>query len=270
MRILKKGEAVYFRSALLDRLPHIGHAFSTRLGGVSEGAFASLNLARSLGDKDPNVFRNREILCASVEANPDRLTLARQVLGADVRWDDERTAGNAVQGSTAEKPTADAHVTSVADTPLMTLSADCALVLLADSKKNVVGNAHASRKGSLGEIAAKTLRMMSDQGGSDPRDIVACIAPSIGPCCYELKGDAVAELRSALPYGADHLKERQGATYLDLWSLNRDQLEREGIPRSQIDVAKMCTRCVSEFFFSYRRDGEKSGRFGALIWLKKV
>jgi hypothetical protein len=148
------------------------------------------------------------------------------------------------------------------------MSADCALVLLADPKKNVVGNAHASRKGTLGQVTAKMIAAMTEKFGTDPAEVVACIAPSIGPCCYKLGSDAIAEVRARLPYGSDYLIERGGKTFLDLWGLNRRQLELAGVNPSNIDVARMCTRCVSEFFFSYRRDGERSGRFGAMIWIK--
>lgn len=266
MKIVKKGDALFFRSNLLDQIPFLGHGISTRLGGVSEGPYQSLNLARALGDKDPNVFRNREILCSSVGAGYDRLTSSRQVLGSDVLIDDDRTAGNASQGSTAAKPTGDAHVTALPDTALMTLSADCTLVLLADPRRRVLGNAHASRKGTLGGIAAKTLAVMREKFGSDPADVLACIAPSIGPCCYKLGAEAAAQVRSA--GGSEFLSDRAGRTHLDLWAYNRRQLESAGVPPSNIDTAKMCTRCVKEFFFSYRRDGERSGRFGALIWIK--
>lgn len=267
MKIVKKGDVVFFKSALLDKVASIGHAFSTRLGGVSDGAYQSLNLARALGDKDASVFRNREILCAAAGVSYDHLTSSRQVLGAEIILDGERTLGNASQGSAADKPTGDAHVSALPGQAIMTMSADCALILMADPRHRAVGNAHASRKGSLDQVASNTLAAMTREFQTDPKDVIACISPSIGPCCYELGADAVADVRSKLPYGREFLQERGGKTYLDLWSLNRRQLELAGIPSSQIDMARMCTRCVKEFFFSYRRDGEKSGRFGALIWV---
>lgn len=234
----------FYRSSLLDRYPGIGHAFSTRIGGVSDGNYASLNLASASGDARDRVLENRRILCEAVGA-PHPPTIPRQVLGSEVV-------------TTAEiDREADAVVTSERNRTLLTLSADCVLVLLYDPESGVIANVHSSRHGARGEITKKALSRM---GG---RRAVAAIGPSIGPCCYEIREDVERVWRG---YGDRFLETRDGRVYLDLWAVTRSHLEESGV--GEIDEARICTRCAPGEFYSYRRDGEKSGRFGALIWLR--
>jgi len=268
MEIIRSGDVTLLRSPLLDGEAWLGHAISTRAGGVSTGAFASLNIAGRLGDEPGAVIRNRELLCGAAGAPFARLTSARQVLGAEVAVVEEATPalGNAAREVAPEGPVADALVTRTPGLPLVTFSADCVLVILADRRRRAVASIHASRKGTFGDVAARALACMTTSYGTDPGDVVAAIAPSIGPCCYEVGPEVVLEA-AQVPGAPGCIERRLGKTWLDLWTLNERRLREVGV--SAIDVARRCTRCEGDLFFSYRRDGARTGRFGALAWVRE-
>ncbi len=241
-------------NARLASMPGIGHAISTRKGGVSTGLYSSLNLAGRPDEPVEHVTENRRLLCERIGAPPERLTHCKQLLGAEVAI-----------AHAGERPEADALVTNERGLPILTFSADCNLTILVDPKRGVIGNAHASRPGARGEIARRTVDAMRERFASDPSDIVALVGPSIGPCCYTLRDDVAADWKSFAP---QHLRERDGRVHLDLKAAVRAQLVAAGVPESSIETSELCTQCRDDWFYSYRRDGENTGRFGAVIWLR--
>lgn len=267
MRILKAQDAILFHSTVLSAFPEIRHAISTRIGGFSGGAFETMNLSYGRGDPDANVTRNRQKLCALAGTEFGLLTQAHQSMGSEVVRVQKDFIGNAVSGSRRPLPKCDALVTDIPGVALLTLSADCPLVLLYDPKRRVVANVHASRLGTQGEICKKTVLCMRDDFGCDPANIVACLAPSIGPCCYELGPDATSQLREKLLYAGRFLRRTNGAEHLDLWAMNRYQLVSAGVREENIETPRLCSRCNPQFFYSHRRDGAKTGRHGAILAL---
>lgn len=268
MKILKSQDAILFHSTLLSGFSEISHAISTRIGGFSNGAFETMNLSYGRGDADANVTRNRRKLCELAGVEFELLTQAHQSMGSQVTRVPNEVIGNAVAGSRKPLPKCDALVTNTPGVALLTLSADCPLVLLYDPNRRVIGNVHASRLGTQGEISKKTVVVMRDDFGCDPSHIVACIAPSIGPCCYELGPDATSQLREKLLYAGRFLRRANGLEHLDLWAMNRYQLASVGVREENIETAKLCSRCNAQFFYSHRRDGEKTGRHGAVLALR--
>jgi hypothetical protein len=210
---------------------------------VSTGPYASLNLGHRKGDPPSNVARNREI-AARLAGAPPIAALSQQV-----------GDGVVVLGSGAE---GDALVTRERGVAIMTYSADCNLLLLADAEAGVVASVHASRPGTRGGIARKTVEVMRSLGA---RSIRAVVGPSIGPCCYDIYGPVLDDWRT---FGPRFLVERAGRTFLDLKAANTAQLAAAGV--SEIDVCDPCTSCRVDWFYSARRDGAETGRFGALIW----
>jgi YfiH family protein len=162
---------------------------------------------------------------------------------------------------------ADGLVTDRRGVTTMTLSADCVLVLLYDPVRRAIANVHSSRHGTLAGISLRALERLREDHGSRPTDLVAALGPSIGPCCYEVRDDVAGVWRAR--HGERHLLRRGERTVLDLWGAVRGQLEAGGVRAENIDVAGICTRCHPETYFSYRRDGERTGRFGALLWLRE-
>ncbi|MBI2932356.1 MAG: peptidoglycan editing factor PgeF [Planctomycetes bacterium] len=234
----------------LSRFPEVGHAFTTRLGGVSQGPYASLNLAHRPDESPEHVARNRQIAGAAAGAPVERLATCNQVLGAAV-----------VPAELEQKPDADALITDRPGISLLTFSADCCLALLYDPRRRAIANVHASRQGTRGEIGRKTVEAMTARFGTDPSELTAVIGPSIGPCCYELREETLADWRAWAPEVLDGPR-------LDLKAALRGQLTAAGVAPGSIETSNLCTRCRAEWFYSYRRDGERTGRFGAMIWMR--
>ena len=157
----------------------------------------------------------------------------------------------------------------ITDTPglgLMCVSADCPLVLVADLDGRAVGIAHASWRGTVKQIALKLARRMVDRYKLDPSRLVACICPSAGPQRYEVGADVVeAALAGIGSEATAFFRNKDGKTYFDLWSANRDQLLAAGLREENVHVAGVCTITRSDLFPSHRVEGDNAGRFAAVI-----
>jgi len=155
----------------------------------------------------------------------------------------------------------DALVTDRQNLVITVLTADCVPILLYDPQKRVIAAVHAGWKGTKAGIVAKTVKKMGEEFGSDPGDIVAGVAPSIGRCCYEV-GEDVAEHFFDLP----EAYTQKGEKYmLDLPYINKYQLLEAGLSEANIEMSGICTACETERFFSYRKEQGCSGRFMSMI-----
>lgn len=146
----------------------------------------------------------------------------------------------------------DALITSVAGLPISVRTADCYPILLADARKRIVAAVHAGWRGTVAQIARKTIEQME----SDPKDVFAAVGPGIGLCCYFV-GEDVARL-----FDLEH------AGHIDLADANRAQLTAAGVPPAQIEVAGECTFCHPERYYSFRREKHETGRMISFIALR--
>jgi len=160
----------------------------------------------------------------------------------------------------------DALLTNTPGVPLMLRYADCVPIFFFDPVHRAMGVAHAGWRGTVGKIATQATRTMIDVFGTRPRDLIACLAPSIGPCCYRIGEDVVAQVRAAFD-DADELLHTQadGSVHFDLWQANAQQLRALGV--EQIEIAGICTADHTEDFYSWRAENAHTGRFGAIIAL---
>lgn len=249
-------------------LDGIVHGVSTRLGGVSRGPFESLNVGLHVGDSPKAVLENRRRVCAALGVDLDAMVAGAQVLGHAVAWVTEAHRGRGARDLATALPDVDALITDTPGLVLAAFSADCPLVALADPVRRAIGLAHASRRGTLGGIARRTAQAMMRLLGCRPSDLVAAIAPSIGPCCYEVGDEVAAEARAALPEASRFLAHRNGRWRLDLWAANAAQLAEAGLAPSRIELPRLCTRCHPDVFFSHRASGGNTGRFAVLLGLR--
>jgi YfiH family protein len=212
-------------------------AFSTREGGVSAGAYASLNLGLLTKDEPVNVEENRRRLCAEVDADPERLALNRQVHGTTVR--------RASAGDRHER--ADGLWTDEPGVPMLAMTADCLPVAIArtNGDKPALAIVHVGWRGLADGVIASGVQAL---GGR----LAAAIGPAIGPCCYEV-GPEVAAL-----FDDDVVAGRK----LDLWSAAERALRAAGV--EEVERTDVCTSCHSELFFSHRRDDGVTGRQGVI------
>lgn len=167
----------------------------------------------------------------------------------------------------------DAMVANRPGLALMGRSADCPLVLAAaldaDGRPRAVGIAHASWKGTVARVTANMLAALLELARLPADSVRACLAPSAGPCCYEVG----PELRDAAlagigPHAAEFFERAGDRLSFDLWRANVDQLRRAGVPAGNIAVAGICTICEDAHFHSWRRDGAAAGRFAAVIGIR--
>ena len=218
--------------------------FSTRVGGVSEGPFASLNLGRKSGDDVERVDRNRTILCTRTGADVEKLALNFQMHSARVNRAAAGRRGTPGDGLWTDEP----------GLPLLALTADCVPIALVRSNgdRPAVCVLHAGRIGILGGVVEAGVTAL---GGA----VAAAIGPAIGPCCYEV-GDEVSEPYRAR-FGAGVMRGRN----LDLWRAADLSLRAAGV--RSIERVDLCTACHPELFFSYRRDGKPRGGQGVLAYV---
>lgn len=234
------------------------HAISTRRGGVSPSPFHSLNLSVAAGDSPGNVNANISRLHHALALDESATVTASQAQADQVAIVDAGDRGTRIQN-------VDALITNAPNLPLLLRFADCVPIFFYDPVRRAIGVAHAGWRGTIAKVAAKTVRAMRDAYGTKTKDVHAGIAPSIGPCCYEIGGDVIAQVRAGFQRADDLLVPQNGATHLDLWQANAVQLREVGI--EQIEIAAICTADHTDDFYSWRREAKSTGRFGAIIAL---
>ena len=236
--------------------------FTTRVGGVSEGPYASLNLGRKSGDEVERVDENRRIVCDAIGADLEKLALNYQVHSSRVLH-----AAPAMRGEHA-----DGLWTDELGLPILAMSADCLPIVLArtGASEPAVAVLHAGWRGLLEGIAAagaQALRLEASPAqpatpgrksmGHGP--LTAAVGPGIGPCCYEVGEEVAAPFRER--FGDDVVRERR----LDLWTSAERALRAAGVER--VDRFDRCTACEPETFFSHRRDDGRTGRQGVIAYV---
>lgn len=200
-----------------------------------------------------------------------RVVTVRQVHGTDVLVLDRKTAGSRTLAGVPVSGGHDAIVTNQPGVLVAVEAADCVPILLLDPSKDVYAAVHAGWRGTLGSIVEKTIAVMQSRFGCHVRSIRAAIGPSIGVCCYEVNGTVLAPLKRGFPFWADVVENVKGTkAHLDLRGFNRRQLEDAGISPDRIETVNLCTACHPDLFYSYRRDGARTGRMMSGIGLTAV
>jgi hypothetical protein len=241
--------------------------FTTRNGGVSRPPHNSLNLGYNTEDPRYNVEANRSTLARAFELAPHLLLTVQQVHGSDILVIDEPNPDLSHFLSVE----CDAVVTNQPGIMLGILTADCYPVLLCDSQRQVAAAVHVGWRGAAAGILEKTVRAMQEIFGCPPQALSAAIGPGIGAHRYEVD----RPVRDAFRQGTGHWEEIARETALGKWELDLRQsclrqLQEAGLEPGRIEAAQECTCCHKELFFSYRRDGGKTGRQLGFILLGDV
>ncbi len=224
-------------------------AFSTRVGGVSEGAFESLNLGILTGDEPDRVIENRTRLCHEAGVEPARATMLWQQHGAEVV---KATADRGVLTAGFDHPPGDALWSDERGIGMMLITADCLPVALARSNgaEPALAVLHVGWRGLIAGIIEAAAGALE---GGQP---AAVIGPGIGPCCYEVGEEVAAPFRARFGDEVMHGKN------LDLYSATEQALSAAGC--GPVERVEMCTSCHPDLFFSHRRDGVATGRQGVI------
>lgn len=220
------------------------HLFSTsdlelrKAGGQSAAGWDQL--AVTLGVRAGSVLRPRQVHGDAVTAVSEIPADAKEVCAA----------------------AADIIIASNPDVAVAVQAADCVPLLFEDRRSGAVAAAHAGWRGTAAGVVRKAIEAMHKHFRSDRGDLTVAIGPSIGPCCYEVGEELLAAFG---PNGRRWFYRLSGRLMLNLWSATVDQLVEAGVNRKTIHVAELCTAMRPDVFPSYRRDGERAGRFAAAI-----
>ena len=256
------GNLKYFTIDEFEETGLIKHCFTTRCGGVSENEFTSMNLRMHCDDKRENILKNYEIICDEIGVNFENLVFSNQVHCDTILSVTDKDMGNGIT-----KPQkwdgVDGLITNQTGVPIIIFAADCVPVFFLDKKKKVIALVHSGWKGTVLKISAKCIDKMMAEYGSDPKDIMVAIGPSIGVCHFEV-GDDVADIfRDTF---GDSVLEKQEKWHVNMQKAIEIQLKEKGI--ENIIKADICTYCQSDLLFSHRKTAGKRGVMAGIMELK--
>ena len=259
---------VWFSAPRLNANGGAVHGFSSRLGGVSRGYLTSLNLGTSRGDQIEHVRENFRRYGEAVGFDSTKTVFSHQVHRDDVRVVTEGDCGKGLYRE-RDYDSADGLVTNCPGVPLAIFSADCIPILFHDSVQRVVAACHAGWRGTAAGIVGKTVQVMTQTFGCQPKDIRMAIGPGISRCCFETHEDVPNAMTAAMAGGVlpfIQLKDN-GKFAVDLKGINAKRLELAGVTPDHIAICGDCTACMRDKYWSHRIMGTQRGSMAAMIEL---
>jgi len=251
------GELRLLRFERLSEADVVVHAVTTR----------PQNMAPHRGVGRERAIYWRKQVCEVLGVQYERLTSPQQVHGPDIVSIEDHDIGRGRDGRESAVKFVDGLICDRPGVPIVLMSADCPLICVYDPKRPAVGAAHASWRGTVAGIAGNLVDRMVADFGSEPGRLIAGIAPSAGPCCYEVDGEVYRIARGRFADADDYFSAKGDRYLFDLWQANRWQLIGRGVRPENIETARLCSICDRRFW-SHRRDGDNAGRFGLFVALK--
>ncbi len=257
---------LYFKH--LAEHPEVKHGCSTRVGGVSEGCFSSMNLGFGRGDADENVLINYDRLCNAMGFAKEQVVLPDQVHDTMVRRATKADCGKGIV-KPRDYACVDAQITNEPGVALAVFGADCVPVFFYDPVAKAIGTAHAGWRGTIGRIAEKTVQAMEKEFGSKPGNMEVYIGVSICGNCYTVGGEVAELFKQEFPNATTQTEEQklEGTCQLDLWQVNRMILEQAGVKPENIVIGGVCTKCHSDVLYSHRVQGNDRGSLAGFLML---
>ena len=273
---LREKEGVkYLVFPRLEELGVVDHMFSTRLGGVSCGYYSEMNLSYTRGDKKENVDENyrriASVLGHGRSLNDFVLTFQTHTTNIKVVTESDRGKGPLIPRDYTD---IDGLITNIPGIILGTFHADCPPVYIIDPVKKAIGLVHSGWKGTRGKIALKAIEKMNNEYGTNPKDLVCAIGPSICGDCYEIGEDVASEFASSfskvdLNSAKILVPYKEGKYKLYLWNAIKATLLEAGVLKDNIIVTDICTKCNPDLLFSHRVHHDDRGNLCAFLSLKK-
>ncbi len=254
---------------ILENTGIVEHCFTTREGGVSEGIFDSLNLSFTRGDDESAVMENYDRLAAVLDTRKEQFVCTDQTHTTNVIRVGKEDCG---YGVTRQKPYTDVDglVTDEPGVVLSTFFADCVPLYFVDTVNRAIGLSHSGWRGTVGRMGQRTLEKMAAEFGTNPKDVVAAVGPSICQDCYEVSEDVADEFIKEFSGHADEIliNKGNGKYQLDLWKTNEIVLIEAGVKKENIAVTNICTCCNPDVLFSHRASKGKRGNLGAFMYIR--
>ena len=246
------------------------HLFSTRMGGVSKGHLGTMNLSYSRGDEKENVDENFRRIADVLDCSMEDFVLSHQTHTTNVKVVTAQDKGRGIVKELGYTDI-DGLVTNEPGIVLSTFYADCVPLFLVDPVKKAIGLSHSGWRGTVEKMGKVTIQKMTQEYGSDPKDIIAAIGPSICVDCYEVSMDVADAFREAFKE-ADNLEQivipkSIEKAQLNLWEANLAVFLEAGVKKENIILPDICTACNKELLFSHRASNGKRGNLGAFLML---
>lgn len=264
------GEVLCLSYPLLKKTGIVNHGFSTRIGGVSEGIFSSMNLSFSRGDDEACVRENFKRMAETIGVELNSLVFAAQTHTTNVRKVTAEDKGKGIVYP-LDYQDVDGLITNESGICLTTFYADCVPLFFIDPVHKAIGLSHSGWRGTVGKMGQETLRRMREEYGTDAKDVIAAVGPSICQDCYEVSEDVIEKFKEAFDeiYWGELFYQKENNKYqLNLWKANEIILLEAGVPKENIAVTNVCTNCNSDVLFSHRATKGERGSLAAFMALK--
>lgn len=265
-----KGAVHMLQFPLLEQQSWISHGFSTRMGGVSEGCYASMNLSFTKGDDPEKVRENYRRMADMLGMDMERMTLSFQTHTTNVRLVTEEDAGKGIVKE-RDYTDVDGLITNILGITLVTFYADCVPLYFVDPVHHAIGLSHSGWRGTVHRMGRVTLKAMKEAFGTKPADVICAIGPSICQSCFEVGGEVIEKFQKEFDpsYWKELFYAKENGKYqLDLWKANEIVLLEAGIQKEKLQITDICTRCNPEYLFSHRIMGNERGNLAAFLGIR--
>lgn len=271
LKINTVGNVTYMTFPALEETGMVSHAFSTRMGGVSRGKFSTMNFSFTRGDDPACVMENYRRMGAVLDADVSRMVLSHQTHTTNVRVVTEEDAGKGVVRE-RDYTDVDGMITNIPGMTLVTFYADCVPLYLLDPVHRAIGLSHSGWRGTVGRMGKATLDAMKREYGTEPKDVIACIGPSICQDCYEVGEEVAAAFAGAFDeryHSRLFYRKPNGRYQLSLWRANQIIFAEAGVAEHNIHTTDICTHCNPGLLFSHRTMGNERGNLAAFLCLRE-
>ena len=253
----------YLAYPLLEKTGAVRHGFSTRLGGVSTGHCATMNISTTRGDDPAAVEENRRRIAKAIGVRAEDMTYTNQTHTTNVAVVEAKDRGKRFMET-------DGMVTNVPEICLVTFYADCVPLFFVDPVHRAIGLSHSGWRGTVGKMGKVTIERMREEYGTDPAQVVAAVGPSICQDCYEVSVDVIEKFRENFDrrlWPELFYEKADGKYQLNLWRANQAVLTEAGVQGENIAVTNLCTHCNPDILFSHRSTGTARGNLSAFLAL---
>lgn len=259
------GKLEFLTFPSLEATGMVKHLFTTRLGGVSEGEFSSMNLSFTRGDRDGHVAENYRRIGEALGCAPEDMVASHQTHTTNIRKVSSEDRGKGITRP-RDYEDVDGLMTDVSGIVLVTYFADCVPLFFVDTAHRAIGLAHSGWRGTAAGMGACMVRAMEAAYGTRPEELCVAIGPSICAGCYEVEEDVAGQF-GGFP-GVVTPGKAQGKYRLDLWEANRQSLLAAGVRNEKLAVTDICTCCNDSYLFSHRASRGRRGNMGAFLCLR--
>ncbi len=269
--IREKDNVSYITYKSLDEFEWLTNAFSTRIGGISEGIYADMNLSFTVGDEPRTVYENFKLFGRAIDVDVNDMVYSHQTHTTNVMRVSLEQAGMGISKS-RDFHDIDGIMTNDKNLCLVTSYADCVPLYFVDPVNKAIALSHSGWRGTVRNICKNTVEMMKVEFGTKPENIVACIGPSICVDCYEVSRDVADKFTES--YDKIQIKDilypkSEEKYQLDLHMANYYNMVNCGIKAENISMPDICTSCNSSWLHSHRKSGGKRGGLCAFLMIKQ-